>query len=772
MLIANFLTPCSVFFETLSYRRALIIYCAFFTLVFLPFFTGKVVLPYAQLTELGVTPDGTPLENYADIKTGNLNDIPLAFIPNIHQILGTEQVGVFNSWTNAAELGRPLPQRSYSTTWLPNWLLAQLIDDPFLYYTVHCLLMTMLSGLFLFGLLKAWQLHPFACLCGAIFLATWPHNVYRFGFSMHVATFCWTIALMYGSYLFYRQPRGWQLLFIAFSAYSLLLTGYLQEVIFLAYFIVGYGILLVSQKYHRDGFALAARYLFFCCLAAISGLILSLPVYLDLIYDSFNSTRVGANTDFFLSDLPSLSSGTRIFKFLGTTFHPDMFGNPLSDTYPYNSQGRSFNMILLLLLPLSFAGLWRKTRGWWWSIAILSALVLVAPLYKLGVLFLGFNISPMSPLTFLILPMSIIAAFTVDMLLKDEYLRDDLNRWTKRSIKFTAFILSLIFLFPIIKMKLFYPAYFVGAAALIYLFWVSISKPYFHTILFVLICTTTLFSSWPMVDRQAQSLDQLALNSPLSQSIAAVTNSDKNTTTNFAIVSQNPEKFPPTQQIMSPNIHILAGLSSIHSFNSVSSHHYKKLIESLNGVVHVNGRYNFNINPDFDSPAFYLSNINLVLSDKALSHPNIEFYKHEGSMFLYKVNKTIDCCIRYPADNNEDIAALSLSDILAREQLPVTKSEDNINQLIFDIDTRGTKSSALTLSQKFHGKWKAWANINDEWIAVPTFAAGDIFQSAHIPANAKQLKLEFKPFISYAWISFVVFAIWSLATLILGQSRN
>ena len=754
--------------EALSYRQALLIYTAFFIIVFLPFFTGKIILPYAQLTELGVTPSGEPLKNYADIKTGNLNDIPLAFMPNIKEILAPDQAGLFNTWTNSSELGKPLPQRSYSTSWLPNWLLSTVIDDPFIYYAAHCLILTFLSGLFIFLLCKAWQLHPLACLLAALALAIWPHNVYRFGFSMHVATFCWSIAIMYAITLYARNAHSWHILLLSFSIYSLLLTGYLQEIIFLAYIVIGYGLLLTYQKYCQHGAKPAIYYLTACIAAAIIGAILSLPVYADLLYDSFNSTRTNANAAFFLTDLPKLSSGTKIFKFLGTTFHPDMFGNPLSDLYPYNSQGRSFNMILLLLLPLSFAVAKKATRGWWYAILILSALTLIPPLYQLGTILLGFNISPMSPITFMILPMAIIAALTLDQLLTTDTDNTKITEWAKRSAKYSIAILSIISLFSLIKMKEFYPLYFVISALLIYFFWRSVGKNYFSSVLFILFFATTLYSSLPMVQRQAQSLEELALHSPLSNSIASINKlTANNVGANFAVIASNPDLHPPNQQVMSPNIHVLAGLSSIHSFNSVSSHHYKTLIEGLNGKVHVSGRYNFNILPDLNSAIFYLANIGILVSDHKINSPAISFIEQQGSMFLYRVKEPMGCCVRYQTDTEENLSSLSLKDIMLSDRLSWKKTEDKTNLIRFELSN--TSASAITLSQKYHKYWQASVKVEDQWLDAPTFAAGDIFQSVLIPANASELTLEFKPYIRYAWYSFVVFALW-LVTLLISSS--
>ena len=60
----------------------------------------------------------------------------------------------------------------------------------------------------------------------------------------------------------------------------------------------------------------------------------------------------------------------------------------------------------------------KKMCGWWLAILLICLLTFIHPFYALAVKYLGFNLSRSVPLGSIILPLTVITAFSIDSLTK------------------------------------------------------------------------------------------------------------------------------------------------------------------------------------------------------------------------------------------------------------------------------------------------------------------------------------------------------------------
>jgi hypothetical protein len=88
---------------------------------------------------------------------------------------------------------------------------------------------------------------------------------------------------------------------------------------------------------------------------------------------------------------------------------------------------------------------------------------------------------------------------------------------------------------------------------------------------------------------------------------------------------------------------------------------------------------------------------------------------------------------------------------------------DQGDQLEFDL--QDSEASLLILSQKFHRDWYAQVLTSSGWSGVETVAVNGIFQGVLLPEGGQKVRLQFFPFVRFAWIAH---AFWLLILIVLG----
>jgi hypothetical protein len=226
----------------------------------------------------------------------------------------------------------------------------------------------------------------------------------------------------------------------------------------------------------------------------------------------------------------------------------------------------------------------------------------------------------------------------------------------------------------------------------------------------------------------------------------------------------------PGSGVLLPNINEIFDVASIHSYDSLSSRRYQALIRELGGQIETYGRLNETISPDYDSQAFWMSNIGLMMSTTMLSHPNLQHIADQGSVHLHRVVNRMGCCLQTALPDQTKSGRFELPDqrgIETRRPLK-TKDEGDLKQ----IEVYGRQPSLLVLSQQYDPNWHATVQTPSGWAAAPTSAVNGVFQGVVLPENTQTVRLQYMPFARFAWISSLF---WALVLLLLavqvGYSR-
>jgi hypothetical protein len=737
------------------YQNALLIYLIFFSTFIVPYsFRGEIIAPHLQDLEIAA-----PLKSQSIyFENRKFTDFSHAYIPEISGIQEDKKSGILTLWNSANELGRPFYHLSgFSPAYPLSWLLSKITSDPFEFITILTLGLCFTSGLFVLALCRELELVPIAGVIAASSLATSPLFMYWLTFPMFPAVWCWSAGVTYSIVRLARKRELWVWTILVFSIYSLLMTAYPQAIIFNGYIIGGYGLLLTYRYLQQSGFSSTLHYIGCILLGIIGGVALALPTYLDLAYTTSESARVAPELSFFTTFLPTIKSPKDALQLFSLSFFPEIFGNPIAPNYPFTYDGLSLTPVMFWSAACGFTLRFRSTWGWWLAILLYLSLSFYHPLYILAAQYLGFGLSPSNPLGAIMLPLIIVVAYGVDALLTTQVKNLNSRVTLGASIFSTiALIISvgfalgngspirwsicvvnmLVFSLLAVPAKRLRPAFFLAALAIV-----------------------STYISFPLMLRQDPT--QIVTTSPLVEKIRI----NLPEYSRFAIAS-------PGLNTLPPNLNASLDLPSVHTYNSLSSRRYHKLIKSLGGEASTYGRWNAAIAPDYDSTMFWMSNIAVMLSPAPLNHPNLEFTDKIGDVYLHRVKSHMGDALQIFLQK-ELVSTDSLQPTDPRQlKSYVPKRElDQGDYLTFSTQPDSSET-LLLLSQKFHRDWQAKVLTSSGWQDAETIPFNEVFQGVWLPAKTQKVDLRFLPWVRFAWIAHLF---WSIMFLVIvyqfGSSR-
>jgi hypothetical protein len=689
---------------------------------------GEVVAPHRQAMEMGAT---EAPQNDPHTENRKFNDFALGYIPAMSEQMNAPRSGWLALWTNQNELGRPLAQiTGLGGAYPPSWLLMQVTGDPWRFITILSLSTCFLAGLFVLLFCRELGLSPLAGFTAGISLAASPLFMYWLTFPMFPAVWCWAAGALLGLIRLTRRASlaDWSLL--AFCAYSGLMTAYPQPLVFHAYLLAGYGLFLAYRK-REAGWPAAARFLAMAGSAVLIGGALALPVYLDIARIASESARVAPDISFFTATLPSITSLGEAVRLLVLSTTPEIFGNPIATGYPFPYDGVSVTLVVAFLCTVALLSRPGPTAGWWLCVVVAILFGVITPLYEVGVRFLGFNVSRSTPLGTVMLPLMIIAAYGVDAL-------------TQRSggpkpfvIGATVAGLSAIIglgiaygLLQSVEIRWMQILAFIAMGALLAAQFLR-PRPVLVVLALILVLLTV---SRPLLLRQDPA--HIATTSPLIDQIRASLPAGSR----FAVASPGISALPP-------NLNATLQLPSIHSYNSLSSRLYQHLIAELGGEVKTYGRWNAMIAPDYESAAFWMSNIGLVLAPNRLQDPNLDYLGSASDVHLHKVIARMGDSIQIETADPEK----QIIDPRLYRRLVSSRLSDMGDLLEFKV-TSGAPS-LLILSQTFDRAWEASAFDGSGWAPARTIVVNGTFQGIVLAPEAQLVTLQFKPYARFAWIA-------------------
>ncbi len=720
-----------------SFRNALAIYTVLFFALIHPFWLfGEVIVPYRLTSEIG-TPHLAPSTNIENTK---FSDYWYGFIPEIREHLQLRRSGWLALWTNQTELGRPLFHGCFSPAYAPTRLLLNITDSPHWVLTLLSLGTCFLAGLFVLLLCKELALQPVAGLVAGGSVAAAPLMMYWLTFPMFLSVVCWSAGLLYALTRMARKVDLIRCAVLAFSSYSLLMTAYQQAIVFEAYVLTGFLSWLVYRRRQSMGTASAIRYLSAVAASGVTGIVLALPTYVDLAAAAANSSRMAPDISFFLETLPTIDSFMALIRMVALGTFPELTENPVSPSFPFFYDGLSITPLILFLAFFSLLRCWRETWGWWLAIVLVCAFAFIHPLYAFAVRYMGFNLSRGTPLGTIMLPLTIISAYGVNALAVQFRFRAATVGlaiagtlacfavalcfyWTAPvGIRWGAVLATLVVAGLLTRqLSTFRPASLIAALAVV-----------------------GAYVSFPLMLRQPAAA--LRVTSPVvEKAIESIVPGSR-----FAMAA-------PRSRVLPPNMNEIFDLASVHSYDSLSSRRYQTLIRGLGGVTETYGRSNGMISPDYDSQLFWMSNISLMISPDPLSHPNLKHIGDEGPLHFYQTVNRMGCCLQVDRSDRIDADGVELRD---REgfkiDLPTQTGQDG-DLLEFEVKAR--PGSLLVLSQQYHSQWRAFVRTSAGWVAAATVPVNGAFQGVVLPAEARTVRLQFLPFVRFAWLAHVFWAI-------------
>jgi hypothetical protein len=266
--------------------------------------------------------------------------------------------------------------------------------------------------------------------------------------------------------------------------------------------------------------------------------------------------------------------------------------------------------------------------------------------------------------------------------------------------------------------------------------------------------TITMYLSYPMVLHREPT--EIANTSPLVEKIRMNLPPDSR----YAVIS-------PGLRVLLPELNAPLGLASIHSYNSLTSRRYHALIKALGGEMQNLSRWNEHIAPDYASTMFWMSNISLILSPLKLDHQNLAYIGNWDDIYLYRVESRMENSLQvtYPLDG-KIVDNINIEDPRLLTAYHPTKTLDLCDLLEFDV--QGNQASLLILSKQFHHDWHALVSNGTGWDQAESVSVNGVFQGVLLPQGSHKVRLQFLPFVRFAWVSHVF---WMLALFVLIYKR-
>ena len=737
----------------MTFRGSLLLYGVFFLTLIWPYWiSGDVITPHLQFLDLKIEDQivAKQIENYY------FSDFVLNYIPKITEHFNAPRSSFLALWTNRTELGLPLNHLSgFSSAYLPTWIISSWVDDPWSLITTLSLGMCFLAGFFILLFAREVGLSPLSGLISGLGMAASPFFMFWLTFPMFITVGCWAAGSLWAVTRLAKCPDilGWSVL--AFSGYSLLITGYPQAVVIHAYLLSGYWLWLARSQVRTSQLALV-KFLMLTVSALIVGAGLSYPIYRDLYITYTESARFSPDISWFIARLPNLTNFSELVRFFVLSTAPEIFGNPINrGSYPLPYDGYkviSSSFIVIFFAIFALFTIFKKTWGWWLAILILYLLSLVHPLYELAIKYFGFNLSRSSPLACALLPLTIITAFGIDVLVKRTYN----YQFAKAVFAVGSIMLIVIVIGVAFGISQNIPIHWGSVVGLLILLLLLIAQ-YDRTrpkFLILALGIVLIMTSYPLMLKQDPL--KIAMSSPLTERIK----SNLQQGSRYAIIA------PGDKSMLRPNLNVTLGLSSIHSYNSLSSHRYHTLIKSLGGKVYSYGRHNRAISPDYAGTMFWISNVGLILSPKILDHQNLEPLGEESGIHFYRVVSRMGESLQVvPPQLDMNMKKIVLND--PRDMVTNTpiKILDQGDVLEFKVEP--TAPSVLLVSQKFNRDWEAITETDYGWQAAQTVEVNGVFQGVILPQDTHRVRLNFKPLARYAWIANVFWALLLVLIIVL-----
>lgn len=721
-------------------QTAVLLYTLFFLIFSAPFWLGgEVLAPHSLGSEIGLPDVQGQFENR------QFTDYTRGYIPYLQKLYHAPRHSWIATWDDANELGRHMLQSNgFSPLYPLTWLASLLTNNPYFLFTLVALAHCYLAGLFVIGLSIEEGLLPLAAgLAGCCIALCPPFVWWLIPFPMFITSTAWTLGVAFSLARLSRTRSFPDMVLLLFCVYSLAVVGHPQLIVISGYGLAAYSCLLIWRHFKQAGTREALSYVSTVLIAIGLAIALSLPFYLDVYALKQASSRiVPPNLDYFTA-IQHFENGYGAVHLLVTSTFQNIYGNPISSSYPLSFGGHYTLFFGPVVLFCSLYALWAKPRsslGWWLLVVFYYVIATVPEIYNFFVHYFGMNMSRILPTNGLVLPIAILTAQGLDALISPDSSRSA-AMWIGLiclGLLLTALAYAEAHGIPVVWGQV---ALTVTACALLVMQPRFQSGPLPSMLAIILVA---MFICYPMLMRQRP--ENLMPRSPLVEFMR--------------------EKLPPGSRyaIVSPNLNVLwpetnaqFDLRSIHSYNSLTSRRYHKLIEALGGKMENLRRLNKFIRPNYHSTAFWMSDIGLILSDSPLDDPALNPVGVVADVHIYAPQSRMGPAVQVWGDLADAGGKLSVEDPRAILHSASALLDDQGDRKIFK--TQPGPASVLILNHLFDEAWKAEGLVADAWHPLETVEVNGAFQGVRLPSSTTQVRTTFHSYLRFAWLAHLFFAI-------------
>ena len=709
---------------------------------------GQELVSSCHAVVMGV-PQATAAQ--ADCEQRKFTDFENDFLPEVNNQLTAPRTGFMAVQFADNEMGRQTRMLAGKTPAnFYTWVIFQLSHDAYRILTILALSMAFLAGVFGLLVCRELQLAPLAGLIGALFLATNPFTTYWLTFPMHIASICWSVGAFWGIVRLQRRGDSVAWGALAFSVYSLLMMGYLQTVMYSVWI---FGAYIVWQAWLQK---LQWQALWWWCAkmgsAAVIGVVLALPAYLDLWQQYQISAQPRSADSFFTHFIQVISNWDGVWWYVSTHTIPEIFGNPMSGTYPFQFDGLSVPLVYMVLIVLASVLQWRQVWLWVTWLGILLALSVSPTLFTLVMHTIpGLRFSQWAPIWSGVLPLALVSAYGCDALLKSPH----------RQRIATTIVGCLISVGAIgvmawrvaqqgqLDLQWGVAAIVVGIA----IGYAILTRRMIPNLVLGMAILTVAYSTYPLLLHQPRT--------------ALVTQSDLVTTLQdillpgqrYAVVSAE------LADMLAPNFNTMHGLASVHSYHNFTSFYYQNYLRQMGGKSVTFGRLNRTIAPDYASMPFWMSNFGAVLSYAPIDDSHVVLVKKIGAAMVYRVTHQMGAFWRIPVNLRPAIADIRVDAYRNRQSLPITYAEYHGDTQLVRYPV-APNPSVMVLSQQYDELWQAEAFDGVAWHPTRIVSVNGVFMGVYLPAQSTAVRLTYHTYMQYMWLSHLIWAIGFLACVV------
>lgn len=719
--------------------HALLVIVATFLALFWPCLVrGWVIYPHDNAQEMGLSRDAP--DPYRSNR--KFSDTSSFYVPEVNEHLNGDHEAWLATWTPHVELGRPLGQVSgFSPTFLMTRVLAWTTSDPFVLLTRITLATFLLAALFAFFFLEELGIRrEVACGVACAFVFG-PYATYWITCVLFAAGWCWTFLLLWLVAGFARAPSAWKGLGIAFGAHALLMTSYPQQIVWHLYALVPF---TLGRAWKHGGDRRVAR-LAGIAACAIAGVLCALPVYADLALAAQRSTRGAADHAFFAQTLTGINGTGEPWLFLAQLFDPFWIGDPMSEARAFS--GVTLTPFLAAGLGLAVCGSALR-RSWPWLVVVVAGIAMAfsKELYLFGVDFLWLSFSRYTPMAGALIPAAVAAACGFDAALRGELGK----RWIPAAV--CGAMIAIVV------------TRYATHAAPLELAWVALGCTVFVAtaaaaftrrggVLAALGVLATL--TWGRAEILMRPRDSIATTSPFVEELRKYANGPRYAGAGDVV-----------SRLLPPNQEGLLGMSSIHSFNSLSSRAYQEWVTRVSEVgTRTYGRQFRKITSaaKLANGELALAGVGVIASEIPLESPALERVDEFGSVTFYRPREAPVYQALFARFTREEGGVRVENWASERHFAGTINPLDDQRWITFQPPA---SEQLLFVSQQHHPQWRARSN---DGVELETVVVNGFYQGVIVPAGTRELWLTFEPWSLLMWIPQLLFVLAALACAIASR---